>query len=181
MDNSQPEQPQSQNISLKRRFLSLPSLLPFAVAAVLLLLLMTRFNLDWAATWANIRDINIWLYLAALGMYFASFWFRGRRWQLLARNTGAITGDTGRVPSTLRTSQFILVGWFVNSVMWLRLGDAYRAYLFAKASKGSFSWSLGTIVAERISDIATILVVLVVSIVAFTCWRTGLAVCRTKS
>lgn len=168
MDTTQPEHQQSQNALLKRRFLSLPSLLSFAVAAALLLLLVTRFNLDWEATWANIRAINIWLYLAAMGMYFASFWFRGRRWQLLARNTRTIEADKGRVPSTLRTAQFILIGWFVNSVMWLRLGDAYRAYLFAKESKGTFSWSLGTIVAERISDIATILVVLVVSIVAFT-------------
>ena len=168
MDTTQPEHQQSQNALLKRRFLSLPSLLSFAAAAVLLLLLVTRFNLDWEATWANIRAINIWLYLAAMGMYFASFWFRGRRWQLLARNTRTIAADKGRVPSTLRTAQFILIGWFVNSVMWLRLGDAYRAYLFAKESKGTFSWSLGTIVAERISDIATILVVLVVSIVAFT-------------
>ncbi|MDA0771272.1 MAG: hypothetical protein BZY79_02670 [SAR202 cluster bacterium Casp-Chloro-G4] len=148
--------------------MSLPSLLSFAVVAVLLIFLMSRFSLDWEATWASIRSINIWMYLAAIGMYFASFWFRGMRWQLLARNTGALTSDEGKVPSTFLSAQFILIGWFVNSVMWLRLGDAYRAYLFAHESKGSFSWSLGTILAERIADIATILVVLVISIAALT-------------
>ena len=93
MGPSQRTSRQSQNVSLKRRFLSLPTLLSFAAAAVLLVLLLTRFNLDWEATWANIRGMNIWLYLAAVGMYFASFWFRGMRWRLLASNTGALTGD----------------------------------------------------------------------------------------
>ena len=106
--------------------------------------------------------------MAAIGTYYASFWFRGMRWQLLARNTGALTEAGSRVPSALKASQLILIGWFVNSIMWLRLGDAYRAYLFAQQSKSSFSWSLGTIVAERIVDIATILVILVASIAAFT-------------
>lgn len=138
------------------------------MAVALLVLLIWRFDLDWEATWATIRGINIWLYLAAIGTYYASFWFRGMRWQLLARNTGALTQEGGQVPSTPRTAQFILIGWFVNSVMWFRLGDAYRAYLFGQESKGTFSWSLGTVVAERITDIATILLILLASIAALT-------------
>jgi uncharacterized protein (TIRG00374 family) len=140
----------------------------FAVAAIFLFLLFSRFDLDWKGTWSTIRGINIWLYMAAIGTYYASFWFRGMRWQLLARNTGALTQEGSRVPSVPKASQLILIGWFVNSIMWLRLGDAYRAYLFAQHSKSSFSWSLGTIVAERIVDIATMLVILVASIAAFT-------------
>lgn len=168
MEPSPSTQHQPQNVSLRRRFLSLPTLLSFIAAVILLVLLLTRFDLDWQATWANIRGINIWLYLAAACTYFASSWFRGMRWQLLARNTGAFADKPDQVPSVLHSSQFILIGWFVNSVMWLRLGDAYRAYLFARESKSSFSWSLGTIVAERITDVATMLVVLVASIAAFT-------------
>ena len=163
---SKPQQPNSP--SLRRRFLSLPTLFSFAVAGTLLFLLFSRFDLDREETWSTIRGINIWLYMAALATYYASFWFRGMRWQLLARNTGALTEEDSRLPSVLKSSQLILIGWFVNSIMWLRLGDAYRAYLFAQQSKSSFSWSLGTIVAERIVDIATILVILVASIAAFT-------------
>ena len=177
MEPSQPSTTQPRDVSLRRRFLSLPTLLSFAVAAVLLALLFTRFDLDWQTTWGTIRSINIWMYLAAMAVYFASFWFRGLRWQLLARNTGAVGDDAGdnesHVPSALKSSQFILIGWFVNSVMWLRLGDAYRAYLFAQESKGSFSWSLGTILAERIADIATMLVVLVAGIALFTITNEG--------
>ena len=55
-------------------------------------------------------------------------------------------------PSLWKFSQLILIGWFVNSIAWLRLGDAYRAYALSEDSDKKFSWSLGTVFAERMVD-----------------------------
>ena len=158
----------SQAVSLRRRILSLPTFLSFGVAAAVIFLLSTQFNLDWSETWGNIRSMNPWLYLLALLLYYFSFVFRGMRWRLLALN--AVDTDEGRaqVPSALQCSQLILIGWFVNSVVWLRLGDAYRALVFSDDAKSTFSWSLGTILAERVLDMATVAVVIFLSVVVLT-------------
>ncbi len=100
--------------------------------------------------------MNLWLYLLALALYYTSFMFRGMRWNILATNASDSSGETLRVPSTLNTSQLIVIGWFVNSVTWLRMGDAYRAYAFAEDSKSNFSWSLGTLLAERVMDMVIV-------------------------
>lgn len=61
------------------------------------------------------------------------------------------------IPGVLYCSQLVLLGWFANSVGWLRLGDAFRAYLYQDEQEGTFSGTIGTILAERALD--TVLVV----------------------
>ncbi|MXX53868.1 MAG: flippase-like domain-containing protein, partial [Dehalococcoidia bacterium] len=139
-------------VPIVRRIFSIPTLLSFGVAAGVILFLATRFDLDWGETWRGILDINPWFYLLAFALYYMSFIFRGMRWKMLATNAAESSSDETQVPSTLHTSQLIVIGWFVNSVTWLRMGDAYRAYAFAADSKSSFSWSLGTLLAERVMD-----------------------------
>ena len=160
---SDSHQKQAQPASLKRRILSLPTLLAFGIAVAFLWFLTTRFDLDWAATWDNVRGLNLWLYLSAIIAYYLSFIFRGHRWHRLADNARVHASEGVKVPSTFHCSQLILIGWFVNSVTWLRLGDAYRAYSFSEDSGGGFSWSLGTVLAERVLDMAVVLTVLLVS------------------
>ena len=157
-----------QTVSLRKRILSLPTLLSFGVAAVFMFLLATQFDLDWSETLSNIRSMNPWLYLLALLLYYLSFVFRGMRWRLLALNAVDTAEERERVPSVLQCSQVIIIGWFVNSVVWLRLGDAYRALAFSEDAKNTFSWSLGTILAERVLDMATVAVVLFLSVLVLT-------------
>ena len=80
---------------------------------------------------------------------------------MLARNTGELDGlAQSRLPSMASSAGCIIIGWFVNSVTWLRLGDGYRGWLFARYSGGSFSWSLGVVVAECAFDIAAMAILL---------------------
>ena len=143
-------------VPITRRIFSIPTLLSFGVAAGVILFLATRFELDWGETWRGIRDMNPWFYLLALALYYLSFIFRGMRWNILATNAAESSQEDPDIPSTLHTSQLIVIGWFVNSVTWLRMGDAYRAYSFAEDSKSSFSWSLGTLLAERVMDMVVV-------------------------
>ena len=143
----------------------MPTLLAFGVAVALILFLATRFNVDWGVTWDSVRGMNLWLYLLAMALYYLSFLFRGLRWRMLARNAGVHTAPGARIPTVFQCSRLIVIGWFVNSVTWLRLGDAYRAYAFSEDSRGSFSVCLGTVLAERVLDMAVVFAVLMVSAV----------------
>ena len=165
-------QPQSQRTRgktrgiapLRRRVFSLPSLLMFAIFAAFVYFLLTRFDPDWRATLDSIRGMNLALYLIGFAFYYLSFILRGLRWRILARNTGELDlNPRGRLPSMWAASSYILIGWFVNSIAWLRMGDGYRAWLFARGSGGGFSWSLGTLFAERVLDVASMLLILVAS------------------
>ncbi len=150
-------------VPITRRIFSIPTLLSFGVAAGVIFFLATRFELDWGETWRGIRDMNPWLYLLALALYYVSFVFRGMRWNILATNASDSGGESLRALSTLHTSQLIVIGWFINSVTWLRMGDAYRAYAFAEDSKSSFSWSLGTMLAERVMDMVIVAAIILVA------------------
>ena len=154
--------------SIRRGVFSWPTLLSYAVAIALIGLLVLRFDLDWSQTWQSIRSMNPWLYALAIVAYYLSFVFRGARWRILARNAESRLPEVAKLPSTSTTSILIIVGWFVNSVTWLRLGDAYRAYAFSEDSGASFSWSLGTLLAERLLDMVTVAALIVASVLMLT-------------
>lgn len=146
-------------VTLRGRVLSLPTLVAITVGAILLGFAMWRiFDVEWDEVWTNIKGVHLGKYLLAAGLYYLSFWFRGVRWKLIAR-TANIGGDNGKhVPSSITLSGIILMGWFANSVAFLRLGDAYRGWALAKESKSDFPSSLGTVLAERVQDMAAVLI-----------------------
>ena len=155
--------------ALRRRLLSLPTLLSLAIAAGFISLLASQADLDWGRTWENVRGIDLRLYFLALVLYYVSFVFRGLRWRILANNAAIAPGT--ELPSTFRFSQLIVIGWFVNSIGWLRVGDAYRAYGLSSISGGKFSASLGTVLAERVTDMVTVLGLVAVAVVWFSATR----------
>ncbi len=140
--------------SLKRKVFSLPALVSLVVASGFLVFLITRFDVDLGATWDQMRGANPWLLAAAFLVHYTTFIFRGARWRMLLQHT---VGPGASVPSVAYCSQLVLLGWFANSVGWLRLGDAFRAYLYQDEQEGTFSGTMGTILAERALD--TVLVV----------------------
>jgi len=136
--------------TLRKRVLSLPTLVAILIGAALLGLALWRiFDFEWDEVWTNIKHVHPGKYLLAMGLYYLSFFFRGLRWRLLAK-TANIGGENGKnVPGTLTLSGIILMGWFANSVAFLRLGDAYRGWALSRETGGDFPSSLGTVLAER--------------------------------
>ena len=156
------------SVSLRQRVLSPYTLLSLAIAVAFLFFLAVRFDLDWEQTWGNIKALDPLLYVLALLLYYLSFAFRGLRWRILSRSAGIEEIPDARTPSAWRYSQLIVIGWFVNSVAWLRLGDAYRAYALSDEARTGFSWSLGTIFGERVMDMIAVFVLIVVGALAFS-------------
>ena len=156
---------------LRRRIFSLPTLLSLGVAGAFIFFLASGIDLDWSDTWQNVSQMKPWPFVLALALYYLSFLFRGYRWRLLARSAAQSADkpeESIRLPSTLRFAQLIIMGWFVNTIAWLRLGDAYRAWVFSKDTKGGFYWGLGTLLAERMLDMATVALMIVAAVLAAT-------------
>ncbi len=149
---------------LRGRVLSFPTLAAVAIGGALLALVLVRFfDIDWGEVWRDVRSTRPGPYLLALALYYTSFWFRGLRWRLIARTAGLEKSSSAEVPRTLTMSGIILMGWFANSVAFLRLGDAYRGWALARESKSGVSASLGTVLAERVQDMAAVLVLVLVA------------------
>ena len=157
-----------QGVTLRQRVFSVPAILSLVIAIAFIVFLSTRIDLDWSDTWANIRSMNPGLYLAGIALYYLSFVFRGWRWRILARNAGEHAAEGARLPPVFHFTRLIMIGWFVNSIAYLRLGDAYRAYAFSQDSGGGFPWALGTLLAERVVDVAAVFVLLAVAAFTFS-------------
>ena len=156
---------------LRQRVFSLPTILFLAMASVLIISISIGLDLDWGKMFLNIKEMDPLDYLIGLCVYYASFAVRGLRWKILAQSASKSIAQPQLktdLPSTLEFSKFILIGWFINGVTWLRLGDAYRAWSFSRRFKSTFSWSLGTLLTERVLDMATILGILTVAILSIT-------------
>ena len=155
LENSSP------GISVLSRIFSLPTVISFAIAVSVIIFLTFRFDLDWGTTWLNIKNVNLWVYILGFIFYYSSFLFRGFRWRILAHNASLDKEPSVKIPSTLQCSQFILLGWFVNTVTWFRLGDAYRAYEFSRESRSNLPGVIGTVVAERVLDMVTVFILMI--------------------
>ena len=149
--------------SLRRRVISLPALVSFLVAGGFLVFLVTRFDVDLQVTWRQVRSADPWLLVAAFAVHYTTFLFRGARWRLLLQNSARISGEGEPVPGLLFCSRAVLLGWFVNSIGWLRLGDAYRAYLYREEYGAAFSGAIGTLLAERLLDVVLVALLLLIA------------------
>ena len=148
--------------------LSLPTLVSFGVAAAFLGLLAVRFDISWSDTWDKLRASDLRLYGAAFASYYVGFILRGLRWRIMLQSSRIDEDSPGKLPSVLACSQYIFLGWFANTITWFRLGDAYRAYVYTEDTGHSFSRTMGTILAERVLDVATIFVLLAVAALALS-------------
>ena len=157
-----PNTPQAGPPAFQRRLLSLSTLASFLVAGLFLYFLLARFDIDLKDTWSQVRGSNPWYYLLALLVYYASFPVRGWRWRIIAANA-RLVNTGGSLPSAMHCARFILLGWFVNTISPLRLGEAYRVYAFAQEAKASFPRVLGTVVAERLVDLVVVTVLLLLA------------------
>ena len=146
------------DLGLRRRVFSLPTLAATALAVAVLVLAVWRvFDIDWGEMGRNVTSANPLHYVLAIVAYYLSFLVRGLRWNLIARTARLDARQGVRIPGVVTSSGIILMGWFANSVAFLRLGDAYRGWAFARESGATFPGSLGTVLAERVQDMAAVL------------------------
>jgi uncharacterized membrane protein YbhN (UPF0104 family) len=91
----------------------------------------------------------------AIGLYLAACAARGERWFELLRHNGAR-------PCRADTYSLVAVGYLGNNVLPARAGDALRVVLLAPRARTDARTVIGTIVAERVLDVALLVGLFVV-------------------
>ena len=143
------------------RVLSWQTVIALGISIALLVFLTTSFDPDFAGVRELVRNSSLGLLALAFLAHHASLVVRGYRWRhMLVASKEPGTGD---IPSGLMCSVYMLLCWFVNAISWLRLGNVYRAYLVSKRTGGSFFWAMGTVVSERLLDLAAVLLMLIIA------------------
>ena len=93
--------------------------------------------------------------LGAIVLYGLATVVRSERWQRLLE-------DEGAVPARVDTYALTCVGYAGNNILPARAGDAIRALLMAPRAETSIRTVIGTLLAERLLDIAVLVVLFVV-------------------
>ena len=154
--------------AMTRRVFSLPTILSVAFGLAIIGFLLWRvLDFEWDEFIGHLTGINWWLFILAAVLYYVSFWFRGWRWQLIYKSVANRSENPelrrSEPPSIRTLSALILTGWFVNSVMFFRIGDAYRGWALADRTPSDMPTALGTVFAERVQDMVVVLILVVVS------------------
>ena len=165
-DESRPEEEErEEEISLGRRFFDYRTLISFVVAFGLLFLVFERLDVDFYQTWALITGCNPLFYALAFVSYYLTFPLRAWRWRLLLESAGFRRDNGVALPSTWGLTQIMVINWFANSILYARLGDAYRAYLLRESAGVTFSKTIGTVLSERVLDIIVIFIMAIAAVI----------------
>ena len=116
-------------------------------------LVLALRGLQWAEVGSALRDANYLLLLPAAIVMFLSLYFRAIRWGVLFHPRTDV-----RVGALMGTMN---VGYSVNNLLPLRVGELVRAYLIGEAQQVSTAHALSTIVVERVLDVLTVVLMLV--------------------
>lgn len=110
-------------------------------------------NVDLGEVWGQVQSVSLYWLPAFLGVLLLSHFLRAERWRLL------LLEENQHIPrSTLFAG--VMLGYFMNNLV-PRLGEVSRPVYVAKKHGLSSSKLLGTIVLERIIDVCTMLLLLV--------------------
>ncbi len=131
----------------------LASLVLGCVLVVLVYRTLPGFNLPGAIV--AVRDGDLLLVLASVGVYYLGFYLRGWRWSVLLETQGLVVRP-------LKCASTVVLASGFNALVFGGLGDLLRAYLIKSSASrsGSFTAAIGTIVVERVLDPFAILAVL---------------------
>lgn len=148
------------DVSLGRRVFRPRTLISFGIGILILIFGLSRLQIDLTGTLRVLGHANVLLLLAAFVVYYTTFPVRAIRWRLMLQNAGCARESLPALPGL---AEIIYLSWFANSVVPAKLGDVYRAYLLRTRSTVTLSKAGGTIVAERLIDFASLMVILVVT------------------
>jgi uncharacterized protein (TIRG00374 family) len=95
--------------------------------------------------------------LPAIAIYFVGIWLRAARWRLLMSPFAAVP--------TERLFRIILIGFAVNNVLPLRLGELVRTFLLRQSHAVPIASTLATVLIERLLDVFALCGILTVVLV----------------
>jgi pilus assembly protein TadC len=88
------ERPAAEPDPLAKRFLNIRTLLSFAIGLGILAFVLSRMDVNVAEIRAKIVQTSLPLFVAALVLYYLTFFVRALRWQQLLANVGYANDDS---------------------------------------------------------------------------------------
>lgn len=137
---------------------AIKSFLGIAISIILLLHAVRNVSIDQLV--ASLSRANYWYIFPATALTFGVFWLRAVRWRYMLKGIKPVQN------SQLFT--ITVIGFMVNNIFPVRIGEVVRAYILGKRENLSKSLSLATIVIERILDGLTILSFLIPIVLLFS-------------
>ncbi len=140
-------------LAVSRRRFRRPRLLMNIVTVIVTLVFsyVAFSNIDLTLAWRAIRRSDYWWLIASLGVFGLSAVARAVRWRSLFAG--------GRRPPLSTVTNAMLIGYFYNSILPARAGEAARVLVLTRRSTTSPVEIVGTVVLERIYDVLAILVI----------------------
>ena len=115
-------------------------------------------NVDLGTAAARIAESDLRFVFAAAIVLMVGIWIRAVRWRILLAPLGRTT--------TAQSFSALSIGYLANNALPARLGEIARVVALHRAAGIPRSGALGTIVAERLFDVLTLLLMLGVAAVA---------------
>ncbi|MCM1320392.1 MAG: flippase-like domain-containing protein [Muribaculaceae bacterium] len=139
--------------------LTISSLLRFVVPLAITILLVWYMmkHLDFEQLWYTVRHgVDYKWILMAMGVSVFSHIFRALRWRLQLRAIG--------VKPPLLALCCSIFGTYALNLVFPRLGEVWRCTYISKREKAPFAKVLGSMVADRLSDTLTVLLILLLTL-----------------
>jgi glycosyltransferase 2 family protein len=113
-------------------------------------------HVDFQSVWRGLRASNYWWLVPAFAMLAAAIWLKATRWRyMFARDTR---------PAERPVVAALLIGYFFNSVLPARAGEAARVLALNRRAGTSVAEASATVVLERAYDILCLLLLLFVAL-----------------
>ncbi|MHB0858526.1 MAG: lysylphosphatidylglycerol synthase transmembrane domain-containing protein [Anaerolineae bacterium] len=140
--------------------------LAIGMAISLVFLYLTVRNIDWDQLADVFRTANYLYLIPAFILLVLVSWARAWRWRLLMGESQPL--------SLRRVFHLVNIGYFFNNVFPAKVGELVRAYLAGRAIQGGIGRALSTLLIERLLDVLSVVVLLVVLIpfVPLPAWAT---------
>jgi len=127
------------------------------ISAVFLYLAFRK--VDFAQMWDAFRTARYGYFIPAIGTIFLSHFLRAFRWRFLL--------DPVKRIGTLSLFSALVIGYMANVFMPAHLGEFLRAYVLSRKRDLAMSTTFATIVIERIVDVFSLLVLMVLTIFVY--------------
>ena len=113
-------------------------------------LALVLWGMDWGALRTTLAGANYWWLLPFLALEVAVIWTRALRWRIMLED---------RLP-TARLFWITNIGYLLNNVLPLRLGEVGRVYLVTRRSTVGMMQGLSSVVVERLVDVLCLIVLI---------------------
>ena len=125
----------------------------FLVSMVLILYL--TWGIDFQKLFTTISNIGPTMFLVTSSIYLSTFLLRGIRWKFILSKSINV--------KTIYSIKLVLFGFLINNILPLRAGEVARSYILSKNKKVSFTFTLFSVMIEKIFDIVVLVLIFIFS------------------